>query len=53
MLSAAQILPQMMDFCHNILVEPSADPRSKDGALHCIGALAELLLKVHGTRLCG
>ncbi|XP_015259779.1 PREDICTED: importin-8-like [Cyprinodon variegatus] len=40
-----EILPQMMDFCHNILVEPSADPRSKDGALHCIGALAELLLK--------
>uniref|UniRef100_A0A8C6THJ1 Importin 8 n=1 Tax=Neogobius melanostomus TaxID=47308 RepID=A0A8C6THJ1_9GOBI len=25
---------------------PSADPRRKDGALHCVGALAELLLKV-------
>uniref|UniRef100_A0A3B3VEZ9 Importin 8 n=1 Tax=Poecilia latipinna TaxID=48699 RepID=A0A3B3VEZ9_9TELE len=35
----------MMAFCHKILADPSTDPRSKDGALHCIGALAELLLK--------
>lgn len=27
-------------------MDPSVDPRKKDGALHCIGALAELLLKV-------
>lgn len=47
MLSPLQVLPQMMEFCHQILVDPSADPRRKDGALHCIGALAELLLKVH------
>ncbi|XP_032445972.1 importin-8 isoform X5 [Xiphophorus hellerii] len=40
-----EILPQMMAFCHKILADPSTDPRSKDGALHCIGALAELLLK--------
>ena len=40
-----QVLPQMMEFCHQILMDPSADPRRKDGALHCIGALAELLLK--------
>ncbi|MEQ2304645.1 Importin-8, partial [Ameca splendens] len=40
-----EVLPQMMEFCHKILVDPSADPCSKDGALHCIGALAELLLK--------
>lgn len=45
--SPLQVLPQMMEFCHQILVDPSADPRRKDGALHCIGALAELLLKVH------
>lgn len=37
----------MMEFCHCILMEPSADPCRTDGALHCIGALAELLLKVH------
>lgn len=37
----------MMDFCHQILMDPSADHCMKDGALHCIGALAELLLKVH------
>uniref|UniRef100_A0A8C4F1C5 Importin N-terminal domain-containing protein n=1 Tax=Dicentrarchus labrax TaxID=13489 RepID=A0A8C4F1C5_DICLA len=41
-----EVLPQMMEFCHQILMDPSADPRRKDGALHCIGALAELLLKV-------
>lgn len=35
-----------MDFCHQILVDPCADPHRKDGALHCIGTLAELLLKV-------
>uniref|UniRef100_A0AAQ5Y626 Importin N-terminal domain-containing protein n=1 Tax=Amphiprion ocellaris TaxID=80972 RepID=A0AAQ5Y626_AMPOC len=40
-----EVLPQMMEFCHQILMDPSADPRKKDGALHCIGALAELLLK--------
>uniref|UniRef100_A0A3Q4GXI7 Importin 8 n=1 Tax=Neolamprologus brichardi TaxID=32507 RepID=A0A3Q4GXI7_NEOBR len=32
-------------FCHRILMDPSADPCRTDGALHCIGALAELLLK--------
>lgn len=45
-LSLWQVLPQMMEFCHQILMDPTADPRRKDGALHCIGALAELLLKV-------
>lgn len=38
----------MMEFCHQILMEASADPCRMDGALHCIGALAELLLKVQG-----
>ncbi|XP_030575917.1 importin-8 isoform X4 [Archocentrus centrarchus] len=40
-----EVLPQMMEFCHQILMDPSADPCRMDGALHCIGALAELLLK--------
>ncbi|CAF96737.1 unnamed protein product, partial [Tetraodon nigroviridis] len=40
-----EVLPQMMEFCHKILVDPCADPHRKDGALHCIGTLAELLLK--------
>uniref|UniRef100_A0A668VI24 Importin N-terminal domain-containing protein n=1 Tax=Oreochromis aureus TaxID=47969 RepID=A0A668VI24_OREAU len=40
-----EVLPQMMEFCHHILMDPSADPCRTDGALHCIGALAELLLK--------
>ncbi|KAF3859082.1 hypothetical protein F7725_021481, partial [Dissostichus mawsoni] len=45
-----EVLPQMMEFCHQILRDPSADPRRKDGALHCIGALAELLLKKRGYK---
>uniref|UniRef100_A0AAV2IQ50 Importin N-terminal domain-containing protein n=1 Tax=Knipowitschia caucasica TaxID=637954 RepID=A0AAV2IQ50_KNICA len=40
-----EVLPQMMDFCHQTLSNPSADPRRKDGALHCVGTLGELLLK--------
>lgn len=40
-----EVLPQMMEFCHQSLIDPTADPRRKDGALHCVGALAELLLK--------
>ncbi|XP_077356952.1 importin-8 isoform X2 [Festucalex cinctus] len=40
-----EVLPQMMEFCHQILMDPTSDSRRKDGALHCIGALAELLLK--------
>lgn len=36
----------MMAFCYQILTEPSADPRKKDGALHVIGSLADILLKV-------
>lgn len=41
-----QVLPHMMEFCHQTLVNPNADPRRKDGALHVIGALADPLLKV-------
>ncbi|XP_035384578.1 importin-8 isoform X6 [Electrophorus electricus] len=40
-----EVLPQMMEFCHQILVDPNIDPRRKDGALHVIGALADPLLK--------
>uniref|UniRef100_A0A673NCL3 Importin-8-like n=1 Tax=Sinocyclocheilus rhinocerous TaxID=307959 RepID=A0A673NCL3_9TELE len=40
-----EVLPQMMEFCHQILMDPNADPRRKDGALHVIGALAQHLLK--------
>ncbi|XP_061921593.1 importin-8 isoform X1 [Entelurus aequoreus] len=39
------VMPQMMEFCHQILMDPTCDSHRKDGALHCIGALAELLLK--------
>lgn len=35
-----------MGFCYQILTELTSDPRKKDGALHMIGSLAEILLKV-------
>lgn len=41
-----QVLPKMMEFCHQILMDPNVDPRKKDGALHVIGSLADILLKV-------
>lgn len=40
-----------MGFCYQILTDPTCDPRKKDGALHMIGSLAEILLKVNC--LCG
>uniref|UniRef100_A0A8C9WJC5 Importin 7 n=1 Tax=Scleropages formosus TaxID=113540 RepID=A0A8C9WJC5_SCLFO len=39
------VLQKTMGFCYQILTEPGADPRKKDGALHMIGSLAEILLK--------
>ena len=36
-----------MGFCYQILTDPISDPRKKDGALHMIGSLAEILLKVN------
>nr|XP_033806562.1 importin-8 isoform X3 [Geotrypetes seraphini] len=40
-----EVLPKMMAFCYQILTEPAIDPRRKDGALHVMGSLAEILLK--------
>uniref|UniRef100_A0A8C9BL64 Uncharacterized protein n=1 Tax=Phocoena sinus TaxID=42100 RepID=A0A8C9BL64_PHOSS len=40
-----EVLQRTMGFCYQILTEPNADPRKKDGALHMIGSLAEILLK--------
>uniref|UniRef100_A0A8C2HYH3 Importin 8 n=1 Tax=Cyprinus carpio TaxID=7962 RepID=A0A8C2HYH3_CYPCA len=39
------VLPHMMEFCHQILMDPNTDPRRKDGALHVVGALAQPLQK--------
>lgn len=36
-----------MGFCYQILTDQACDPRKKDGALHMIGSLAEILLKVY------
>lgn len=36
----------MMVFCYQILKDPNFDHRNKDGALHVIGYLAEILLKI-------
>lgn len=43
---ALQVLQKTMGFCYQILTDPTSDPRKKDGALHMIGSLAEILLKV-------
>uniref|UniRef100_A0A6Q2Y2Q3 Importin N-terminal domain-containing protein n=1 Tax=Esox lucius TaxID=8010 RepID=A0A6Q2Y2Q3_ESOLU len=40
-----EVLQKTMGFCYQILTEPASDPRKKDGALHMIGSLAEILLK--------
>ncbi|XP_005989743.1 importin-7 isoform X2 [Latimeria chalumnae] len=40
-----EVLQKTMGFCYQILTVPNADPRKKDGALHMIGSLAEILLK--------
>ncbi|XP_060050578.1 importin-8 isoform X2 [Erinaceus europaeus] len=40
-----EVLPKMMAFCYQILTDPHFDPRKKDGALHVIGSLADILLK--------
>ncbi|XP_032077569.1 importin-8 [Thamnophis elegans] len=40
-----EVLPKMMAFCYQILTEPNIDPRKKEGALHVIGSLADILLK--------
>uniref|UniRef100_A0A9J8C562 Importin 7 n=1 Tax=Cyprinus carpio carpio TaxID=630221 RepID=A0A9J8C562_CYPCA len=41
-----EVLQKSMGFCYQILTDPACDPRKKDGALHMIGSLAEILLKV-------
>ncbi|KAH0951493.1 hypothetical protein HN011_002965 [Eciton burchellii] len=40
-----EMLPKTMQFCMEVLSSPNADPRQKDGALHMIGSLADVLLK--------
>uniref|UniRef100_UPI00398F7D15 importin-8 isoform X3 n=1 Tax=Pristiophorus japonicus TaxID=55135 RepID=UPI00398F7D15 len=40
-----EVLPKMVSFCYQILTNPSDDPRKKDGALHVLGSLADILLK--------
>uniref|UniRef100_A0A8C2XQL8 Importin 7 n=1 Tax=Cyclopterus lumpus TaxID=8103 RepID=A0A8C2XQL8_CYCLU len=42
-----EVLQKTMGFCYQILTDPASDPRKKDGALHMIGSLAEILLKVN------
>ncbi|KAK0080538.1 hypothetical protein PV325_013801 [Microctonus aethiopoides] len=39
------MLQKTMQFCMEVLTSPNADPRQKDGALHMVGGLADILLK--------
>ncbi|KAH0535773.1 importin-7 [Cotesia glomerata] len=40
-----EMLQKTVQFCIEVLTNPTADPRQKDGALHMIGSLADVLLK--------
>ncbi|XP_041366189.1 importin-7-like [Gigantopelta aegis] len=40
-----EVLNKAMGFCMSILTQPNVEPRQKDGAMHMIGAVAEVLLK--------
>lgn len=40
-----EVLQKAMGFCMSILTQTEVDPRQKDGALHMIGAVADILLK--------
>ncbi|BFZ04143.1 hypothetical protein BsWGS_07182 [Bradybaena similaris] len=40
-----EVLNKAMGFCMSVLTNPNSMPRQKDGALHMIGAVAEVLLK--------
>ncbi|KAK7098741.1 importin-7-like [Littorina saxatilis] len=40
-----EVLNKAMGFCMSVLTNPTVEPRQKDGALHMIGAVAEVLLK--------
>lgn len=42
-----EVLNKAMGFCMSVLTNPNVDSRQKDGALHMIGAVAEVLLKVY------
>ena len=42
-----EVLQKSMGFCMQLLTQPNTTPRQKDGALHMIGAVAEVLLKVY------
>ncbi|XP_063236920.1 importin-7 [Bacillus rossius redtenbacheri] len=39
------MLQKTMQFVMQVLTSPGADPRQKDGALHMVGALADVLMK--------
>ncbi|KAK7477196.1 hypothetical protein BaRGS_00031581 [Batillaria attramentaria] len=40
-----EVLNKAMGFCMSVLTQQTVDARQKDGALHMIGAVAEVLLK--------
>ena len=49
-----QVLDPTMNFCVHLLNLPEGkrDPKQKDGVLHMIGTLGDILLKVHNYLLC-
>ena len=43
-----EVLQKTMGFLVQILTAPNLDPRQKSGALHMVGAMADILLQVSG-----
>ena len=41
-----EILPQAMEFVNSVLTSPTLEPRQKAGALHIVGAVADVLMTV-------
>ena len=39
------VLKPLMTFCQSVLTQPPVDPRRKDGVLHIIGTVADVLIE--------
>ena len=42
-----QVLQKTMQFVVGVMATPNVGPRQKDGALHMIGSIADVILKVN------
>ncbi|XP_033645727.1 importin-7-like [Asterias rubens] len=40
-----EVLQKTMEFCMQVMIEPGMEPRKKDGVMHMVGTMADILLK--------